>query len=131
MILAIAYCRFVYRCPLKNIPFRLSQSFLTELIVLRQFNEKTAAQALRTIGGMHPQQLSYMKSFLSKGEYLLMDGTHIFSNSELMTLSRKGYNSQMNFDPQFNLLYLYSSKTHMPVYYRIRASQDASGRRDT
>jgi transposase len=119
MILAIAYCRFVYRCPLKNIPFRLSQSFLTELIGLRQFNEKTAAQVLRTIGGMHPQQLSYMKSFLSKGEYLLMDGTHIFSNSELMTLSRKGYNSQMNFDPQFNLLYLYSSKTHMPVYYRI------------
>ena len=28
LILAIAYCRLVYHCPLKNIPFRLSQSFL-------------------------------------------------------------------------------------------------------
>ena len=27
-ILAIAYCRFIYRCPLKNIPFRLDQSYL-------------------------------------------------------------------------------------------------------
>ena len=118
-LLALAYCRLVYRCPLKNVPFRLSQSFLPDLIGLRPFNDKTANQVLHAIGGMHPQQLSYMKSFLSKGEYLLMDGTHVFSNSEMITLAHKGYNSQMNYDPQFNLLYLYSSKTHMPVYYRI------------
>jgi transposase len=48
-----------------------------------------------------------------------MDLTHVFSNSNLMTLSRKGYNNQMNFDPQFNLMYLYSAKSRMPVYYRI------------
>ncbi|MDD4429460.1 MAG: transposase [Paludibacter sp.] len=119
ILLAIAYCRFVYRCPLKNMPFRLSQSFLPDLISLRHFNDKTASQVLHEVGGMHSQQLAYMKSFLSKGEYLLMDATHVFSNSERITLSHKGYNSQMNFDPQFNLLYLYSSKTHMPVYYRI------------
>jgi len=119
ILLAVAYCRFVYRCPLKNMPFRLSQSFLPDLIGLNHFNDKTASQVLNEVGAMHSQQLSYMKSFLSKGEYLLMDATHVFSNSELITLSKKGYNSQMNFDPQFNLLYLYSSKTHMPVYYRI------------
>jgi len=119
ILLAIAYCRFVYRCPLKNMSFRLSQSFLPDLIGLRHFNDKTASQVLNEVGGMHSQQLAYMKSFLSKGEYLLMDATHVFSNSERITLSHKGYNSQMNFDPQFNLLYLYSSKTHMPVYYRI------------
>jgi len=119
ILLSIAYCRFVYRCPLKNMPFRLSQSCLPDLISLRHFNDKTASQVLNEVGGMHSQQLSYMKSFLTKGEYLLMDATHVFSNSERITLSRKGYNSQMNFDPQFNLLYLYSSKTHMPVYYRI------------
>jgi transposase len=118
-LLAIAYCRFVFRCPLKNMPFRLDQSFLPNLIGLRSFNDKTASRVLKEVGGMHIQQLSYMRSFLTKGEYLLMDATHVFSNSEQITLARKGYNSQMNFDPQFNLLYLYSSKTHMPVYYRI------------
>ena len=118
-ILQIAYCRFVYRCPLKSIPFRLSQSFLPELLKSKAFNEKTSSAILKTIGGMNTQMLDYMKSFIHKDEYLLMDATNIFSSSNLITLSRMGYNSQMNFDPQFNLLYLYSAKTNMPVYYRI------------
>jgi len=37
-----------------------------------------------------------MKAFIKRDEYLLMD-----------------------FDPQFNLFYIYSAKTQMPVYYRI------------
>ena len=118
-ILAIAYCRFVYRCPLKSIPFRLSQSYLPELIGSRAFNEKTSSLVLKTIGGMHEQKLAYMKSFIKKDEYLLMDATNIFSNSSLITLARKGYNNQLNFDTQFNLMYIYSAKTSMPVYYRL------------
>lgn len=118
-ILAIAYCRFLYHCPLKSIPFRLSQSFLPELIGSSAFNEKTASMVLKTIGGMHEQMLDYMKSFITKDEYLLMDATHVYSNSSLITLAKKGYNNQMNFDGQFNLMYLYSSKTSMPVYYRL------------
>ena len=118
-ILAIAYCRFIYRCPLKNIPFRLTQSYLHDLLGSVKFNDKTASLVLKIVGGMQEQMLSYMKSFIAKEEYLLMDLTHVFSSSTLMTLSRKGYSNQMNFDPQFNLLYLYSTKSKMPVYYRI------------
>ena len=118
-ILAIAYCRFVYRCPLKSIPFRLSQSYLPELIDSRSFNEKTASTVLKSIGGLHEQKLAYMRSFITRDEYLLMDATNIFSNSSLITLARKGYNNQMNFDGQFNLMYIYSAKTSIPVYYRL------------
>jgi len=118
-ILAIAYCRFVYHCPLKNIPFHLSQSFLPDLTGGSAFNEKTAHMVLKTIGGKHEQMLQYMKAFIKKDEYLLMYSTHVFSNSGMITLSRKGYNSQMNFDPQINLFYVYSAKIQMPVYYRV------------
>jgi len=118
-ILAIAYCRFVYHCPLKSIPFRLSQSYLPNIVGGGAFNEKTASTVLKTIGGMHDQKLDYMKSFIGKDEYLLMDATNIFSNSTLITLARKGYHNQMNFDAQFNLMYIYSAKTSMPVYYRL------------
>jgi transposase len=118
-ILQIAYCRFLYRCPIKNIPFRLAQSYLPELIQAKPFNEKTASVLLKTIGGMHQEKLVYMKSFIRKEEHILMDATNIFSHSSLITLARKGYNNQMHFDPQFNLLYLYSAKTAMPVYYRL------------
>lgn len=118
-LVAIAYCRFIYRCPLKNIPFRLSQSFLHEFLGFPKFNEKTSSSVLKAVGTMQGQMLSYMKSFIARDEYLLMDLTHVFSNSGLMTLSCKGYNNQMNFDPQINLMYLYSAKSRMPVYYRI------------
>jgi len=118
-IVAIAYCRFVYRCPLKSIAFRLTQSYLPELIGSSAFNEKTSSFVLNSIGGMHEQMLAYMKSFITKDEYLLMDATNIFSNSTLITLARKGYQRQTNFDTQFNLMYLYSAKTSMPVYYRL------------
>lgn len=118
-IIEIAYCRLVYHCPLKNIPFRLEQSYLPELLGVAPLAEKAVSKVLNTIGGLHSSQLQYMKSFIGKDKYLLMDATHIPSSSNLITLAKRGYNSQMNFDPQFNLLYLYSAKTHMPVYYRL------------
>jgi len=118
-ILAITYCRFIYRWPLKSIPFRLAQSFLPELLKLKLFNEKTSSHVLNAIGGMHDQQLAYMKSFIRKEEYLLMDATNVFSNSALMSISKKGYNRNLNYDTQFNLMYLYSAKSNMPVYYKL------------
>ncbi|MBU0765389.1 MAG: hypothetical protein KJ607_11205 [Bacteroidetes bacterium] len=65
-IIAVAYCRFVYKCPLKNIPFRLAQSYLPEMLEIRSFNEKTASSLLKEIGGRQEQMLSYMKSFIHK-----------------------------------------------------------------
>jgi hypothetical protein len=118
-ILAIAYCRFVYKCPLKNIPFRLAQSYLPELMGLKEFNDKTASGILKEIGGQHDKLLSYMKSFIHPGEYLLMDATHVFSNSHQIEISRKGYNNSLNFDQQFNLMYIFSSYSKMPIYYRL------------
>jgi len=118
-IAAIAYCRFVYHCPLKRIPFYLSQSFLPELLKLKSFNDKTSSQVLHTIGKKREKMLEYMQSFICKEEYLLMDATNVFSNSSLIPLSKKGYNSHLNYDPQFNLMYIYSSKNQIPVYYRI------------
>jgi transposase len=118
-ILAIAYCRFIYRCPLKNIPFRLAQSSLLEMLRLEQFNEKQSSYVLKKVGGMQQQMLSYMKTFIHKGEYMLIDATNILSNSNHISLSHKGYSSSLNFDAQFNLLYIYSADSHMPVYYRL------------
>ncbi len=118
-ILQIAYCRFIYRCPLKSIPFRLKQSYLPEFLKARCFNEKTSSQVLNQIGAMTDEKLAYMKDFILKDEYLLMDATNVFSNSNLITLSRKGYSNNLTFDPHFNLMYLYSAKTNMPVYYRL------------
>lgn len=118
-LLAIAYCRFVYRCPLRNIPLRLHQSYLRHWLQPTSFNEKTAPAVLHTVGGMNEQIQGYMRSFIGRETYLLMDLTHIFSNPHLVTSSQTGYHNQLNFECQFNLKYIYSPTSGMPVYYMI------------
>lgn len=119
LLMAIAYCRFVYKCPLKRIPFRLAASFLPELLSLGPFNEKKASGVLNRIGRMRGKMQAYMKSFIREGDYILMDVTNIFCRSEQISLARKGYNNALEFDNQFNLLYIYSADSRMPVYFRL------------
>ena len=118
-ILAIAYCRFIYHCPLKNIPFRLESSFLPDLLTMKMFNEKTASGILNKIGGMPEAMTQYMKSFIKKGDYTLFDVTDVFSESQHISMARKGYNSHLNYDSHFNLMYVYSATNQMPIYYRL------------
>lgn len=118
-ILAIAYCRFVYRCPLKAIPYRLATSYLPELAGLAPFTDRQAAAVLKRVGGQPDKRLAYMKSFIRPGDYILMDATAVPSQSAHIPLAKKGYSHPLNFDTQFNLLYIYSATSHMPVYYKL------------
>jgi hypothetical protein len=47
-IVVIAYCRFVFRCLLKSIPFRQSQSYLNKLLGLTDFQRKPAVDVFET-----------------------------------------------------------------------------------
>jgi len=118
-LLLIAYCRFVYRCPLKSIPFRLASGFLPELLDMKPFGEKQASGILNTIGGQREKMLQYMRSFIKQEEYILMDATDVLSHSRNISLARKGYNNKLNYDTQFNLMYIYSADSRMPLYYRL------------
>lgn len=118
-ILAIAYCRFVYRCPLKSIPFRLASSYLPDQFEIKPFGEKHASGILNRIGGQRGKVLQYMQSFMKHDDYILIDGTNIFSNSNNISLAKMGYNKDMQYDTQFNLLYIYSANSRMPLYYRL------------
>ena len=118
-IVAIAYCRFVYRCPLKSIPFRLESSFLPELLGLPAFSEKEASAVLNRIGGQPQNMLKYMKSFIRPGDHILVDATNVLSYSQQIDLAKKGYSNPLNFDPQYNLMYIYSADAKMPVYYKL------------
>ena len=119
-LLAIAYCRFVYHCPLKNIPYRLEASYMYQLLTgMDRFNDKSASAVLNSIGKLAEARGNYMRSFVGNDDYLLIDGTYINSSSRAMEMARKGYNSQHHYDGQLNLLYIYSATTRMPVFYRL------------
>ena len=52
-------------------------------------------------------------------QYHRMDTTDIFSNSKNISLARPGYSHDLQYGPQFNLMYIYSANSRMPVYYRL------------
>jgi transposase len=121
MIIALAYCRMAYQSPLKNIPFYLSCSSLLQMLSMECPDEKTVSQALRAIGRQRNNMTQYMRSFAEKDDYVLVDATDIACNSSKIPLSQKGYNSDMNFEPQVTLLYIYSAKKHKPFFFRLVA----------
>ena len=60
----------------------------------------------------------FMRPKEKKRRTILIDATDIALQSNNITLSQKGYNSNMDFQPQFVLLYLYDALTLEPIYYR-------------
>jgi transposase len=118
-ILALAYCRFVHRCAIKQVPFRLESSFFYETWHIGRLTDKSASSVMNFIGQNENLAQDYMRSFVTSGEYLLIDGTHIVSKSSQMSIARKGYNNKYNFDGQVNLLYIFSATQQLPTFYRL------------
>ena len=121
IILALVYCRIVYQAPIKNMPFHLSCSSLLQLLAIDCPEEETISRTLRKIGQQRNDMVLYMQRFAEEDDCLLVDATEIACNSSHISLSQKGYNKNMNFEPQVTLLYIYSAKKHKPFYFRLVA----------
>ena len=119
-ILYMAYCRLVHHSPIKNMPFHISKSMLVEENTFT-LSDRTFSNALRRIGIQRSAVASYLKSFIKPDDHVMVDMTNIFSASNKLYHAKEGYNSDMIFDKQFNLMYIYSAKLLQPVFYRLYA----------
>lgn len=119
VILIGVYCRLVFQAPLKQIAFHYEHSYLSQLYPSLILNDKDFSLILRRIGRDRSRLSEFMRSFIQAGEHILVDLTHMPLKSELIPLSKAGYNSHMDFNPQYNLLYIYSMGLKLPVFYRI------------
>ncbi len=118
-IVLMAYCRLLYQCPIKNMPLHMVQSWLFEQWQPGNISEKKISTLLRTIGQKREEAIGYMKTFIQDTSYFLVDTTNILSKSSKIALAKKGYNSNMDFEPQISTMYLFSATNKMPVFYRI------------
>lgn len=119
-ILYMAYCRLVHHSPIKNMPFHIAKSMLS-LDNSYTLNDKAFSDALRRIGEQRSKATDYLQSFVAAGDHVMVDMTNIFSASNKIHYAKEGYNSDMIFDKQFNLMYIYSAKLLQPVFYRLYA----------
>ena len=119
LIALIVYCRWLYQCPIKNMPMLMMQSWLYEQWQPGTVSDRKISDILRSLGHSREQVVAYMKSFISGGSYVLVDTTHILSQSSQIELAKKGYNSKMDFEPQISTMYLFSASNKTPLFYRI------------
>jgi len=114
-----AFFRLTEQSPIKNVPFYFMHSFLSEVWKEVKITDKSISQLLRRIGANREKIMEYQKLFIREGEKVLMDMTHVITHSRQIESAQCGYNSTMSFEPQVNLMYLFSAQQHEPVYYRL------------
>lgn len=117
------YCasimRLTHQTPLKNMSVHLQENFLSESFPRVSLADKKVSSLLRSIGSDRERINDFFREFSRTGENILMDITAIHSKSEDMSINQRGYNAQGSFDPQANLLLLFSQSRREPVYYRV------------
>jgi len=119
-IILMAFCRIAYKSPLKNIPFYLEQSDLPNLLEWKEkMHDQKISDLLFELGSAQSSIHEFMKPKDSNRKTVLMDATDVVLQSNHIALAQKGYNSDMNFQSQFVLLYLYDANSLKPLYYRL------------
>jgi transposase len=121
-IVFMVYCRIAFKSPLKNIPFHLEQSAILDLLDWKdKIYDQKISEILFELGGMQQSVHGFMKPVDNKRRSVLMDATDVVLQSDKIESAQKGYNSNMDFQLQFVLLYLYDARTFEPLYYRLLA----------
>lgn len=118
-IFVLSCLRLMHRCPLKNMPIYYQDSWLSEEIKDVRLHEKAIHNLLEDVGRDREAIVEFLRDFISCKEGILIDLTHVFSLSENMLLASKGYNSEFNFTPQVNLLFMFSISKRFPLFYRV------------
>ena len=118
-IIVMALARLLHQAPLKNMQFVYEHSFLSEIYPNLTMNDKALGTLLRDIGRDRARNVSYLKNFIKAEETLLVDVTNLISQSDNLDMAQVGYNSQRIYDPQINLLCIFSATSHRPIYYRM------------
>lgn len=119
-IFVLACCRLLRQFPLKKIELTYSSSFLSESYPQIACSAKSLSSILKEVGIQREQIVSFFKQFIDKDNtHLLIDVTSFVSKSQNLTINQKGYNNKRVYDPQINLLMIFSPQMKMPVYYRV------------
>jgi hypothetical protein len=123
-LLSFALTRWAYQSPIKRAPFYHAHHCRSDVWNAdTALTDKTLSAALKSVGENRQAVVQWLKGLLppsAAGEsFLLMDSTHVMSASEQLEVNTKGYNNSFDFGKQVRLMYLFSAKMKLPVYYRL------------
>lgn len=119
LLIILAYCRLLHQSSIRQMPLHAASSYWSEVFSKLTVSEKQISLFLRDIGRQRNLVTAFMQEAVGAGDHILVDMTNIPSKSENIRLARPGYNSDWTFEPQFNLMYVYSNSLKMPIFYRL------------
>jgi transposase len=120
-IFVFAAYRFFFSSPLKNVRDHYCNSHLSDIFPDAKVSPKTLSGLLDSIGKQRNLVKEFFSKYITEGETLAVDITHIFSRSEDIISSTLGRNSEHQYIPQIDLLLLFSLDKMRPIYYRMLA----------
>ena len=119
-IFVLSVLRLIHRTALKNVRLHYQDSWLSEEVRDAKLDEHSIHNLLEEVGRQRADIVRFLKAITrSKKEAVLIDLTHIFSLSENMGLTAKGFNREFDFTPQVNLLFMFSLQEKLPLFYRV------------
>jgi transposase len=118
-IVSLAFIRLLYKSPIKNVGFYFSHSYLSELYPEVTLPEKKVRALYKKIGVSREQVASFMSRFVKENDTVLIDATNLITHSRKMEIAHMGYNSKQEYEPQINIMFLFSASMQLPVFYRV------------
>lgn len=124
LLYSFALYRWGFNTPIKRAPYYYNHDYGSLAFTKEKVNDKDFSLALKTVGEQRTNVVKWMRHLLagskkSIDEFVMMDSTHVFSKSDLLTVNAKGYNANFDFEKQIRLMYLFSAGMQQPVYYRL------------
>jgi transposase len=122
-IIALAYSRFAFQSPLKNAQYYFSKSYLSEIYKNVGLSSRSISLKLKEVGINRKEILSFFDEFKIENDNILFDGTDMLSNSQNMGYPQKSKTKKGTFKNIINLMFIFSTKTQLPLYYRIMSGK--------
>ena len=118
-IVTLGIQRLLYRTAFRNMDFLYHNSTLSDEYKDLKLNKNNITVLLQKVGCDKANISKFLGKFIAGHKHIVFDTTHIVSQSNKLGLNHIGYNSKGEYLPQVNLLYMFSTDTQLPVYYRI------------
>jgi transposase len=118
-VISLAFIRLLYKSPIKNVGFYFNHSFLSEEYPEVSLSEKRVRYLYKKIGVSREKVATFMSSFLKGKDMVLIDATNLITHSKKIGIAHLGYNTKQEYEPQVNIMFLFSMNLQLPVFYRV------------
>ena len=118
-ILVFAIMRLAHTSPLKMVRDHYVNSYVSELLRDARTSPASLSGLLKEVGGHRGRMLDFLLHYTGASNCVVVDGTHIFSQSDGVAAATLGFNSKRDFNPQVRMIFIHSLDQRRPVFFRL------------